>query len=59
MAHGTRLTAAELTLMAARGAAVAHCPLSNFFFGVGRCRSTISNPALKVPVVSALETKIA
>lgn len=34
-AHGTQLTPDALQLMAARGAAVAHCPLSNFYFGDG------------------------
>ena len=33
MAHGTCLTDAELCLLAERGTAIAHCPLSNFFFG--------------------------
>jgi guanine deaminase len=31
-AHGVLLSEAELALMAARGSAVAHCPLSNMFF---------------------------
>lgn len=31
-AHGNLLTDAELELMAARGAAVAHCPLSNMYY---------------------------
>jgi len=34
-AHGTQLTTDALQLMATRGAAVAHCPLSNFYFGDG------------------------
>ena len=34
-AHGTQLTEDALQLMAAKGAAVAHCPLSNFYFGDG------------------------
>ncbi|KAK9901242.1 hypothetical protein WJX75_002216 [Coccomyxa subellipsoidea] len=43
MAHGVMLTSAELALLAARGTAIAHCPLSNFFFAdipldVLRCR---------------------
>ncbi|EIE20078.1 guanine deaminase [Coccomyxa subellipsoidea C-169] len=43
MAHGVTLTSAELALLAARGTAIAHCPLSNFFFAdipldVLRCR---------------------
>lgn len=33
MAHATCLTDSELRLLADRGTAVAHCPLSNFFFG--------------------------
>ena len=33
MAHGTCLTDPELSILAQRGAAIAHCPLSNFFFG--------------------------
>ena len=33
MAHATCLTDSELKLLADRGTAVAHCPLSNFFFG--------------------------
>lgn len=33
MAHGTKLTEAELDLLAERGTSIAHCPLSNFFFG--------------------------
>ena len=32
MAHGVLLSDAELAVMAQRGAAVAHCPLSNMFF---------------------------
>jgi adenosine deaminase len=32
MAHGVTLTDEELQLLARRGAALAHCPLSNFFF---------------------------
>ena len=32
MAHGVTLTDAELQLLAARGTAIAHCPLSNFYF---------------------------
>ncbi|KAL4422640.1 hypothetical protein ABPG75_008837 [Micractinium tetrahymenae] len=31
-AHGNLLTDAELERMAARGAAIAHCPLSNFYY---------------------------
>lgn len=31
-AHAVALTEAELAVFAERGAAVAHCPLSNFFF---------------------------
>ena len=33
MAHGTCLTDSELRLLAEQGTAIAHCPLSNFFFG--------------------------
>ena len=33
MAHGTCLTDSELRILAERGTAIAHCPLSNFFFG--------------------------
>lgn len=32
MAHGVTLTDAELALLAQRGTAIAHCPLSNFYF---------------------------
>lgn len=32
MAHGVHLSDADLDLMRTRGSAVAHCPLSNFFF---------------------------
>lgn len=32
MAHGVTLTTQELQLLARRGSAIAHCPLSNFFF---------------------------
>ena len=32
MAHGVHLSDTDLDLMRARGSAVAHCPLSNFFF---------------------------
>jgi len=43
MAHGVTLTSAELAVLAASGTAIAHCPLSNFFFAdipldVLRCR---------------------
>lgn len=34
-AHATKITKDALLLMAERGAAVAHCPLSNFYFGDG------------------------
>uniref|UniRef100_A0A383W514 Amidohydrolase-related domain-containing protein n=1 Tax=Tetradesmus obliquus TaxID=3088 RepID=A0A383W514_TETOB len=34
-AHGTQLTEQDMLLMAERGSAVAHCPLSNFYFGDG------------------------
>jgi len=33
MAHGTCLTDPELKVLGQRGTALAHCPLSNFFFG--------------------------
>lgn len=33
MAHGTCLTEPELKILGQRGTALAHCPLSNFFFG--------------------------
>ncbi len=33
MAHGTCLNSAELRHLAETGTAIAHCPLSNFFFG--------------------------
>lgn len=32
MAHGVTLTDDELALLAKRGTAIAHCPLSNFYF---------------------------
>ncbi|CAL5228621.1 g11785 [Coccomyxa viridis] len=32
MAHGVTLTTSELRLLADRGTAIAHCPLSNFYF---------------------------
>lgn len=32
MAHGVTLTTQELQLLARKGTAIAHCPLSNFFF---------------------------
>jgi guanine deaminase len=35
MAHGVHLSDDDLDLMKERGSAVAHCPLSNFFFGGG------------------------
>eukprot|EP00879_Flechtneria_rotunda_P017315 GHRR01018139.1.p1 GENE.GHRR01018139.1~~GHRR01018139.1.p1 ORF type:complete len:422 (+),score=129.73 GHRR01018139.1:489-1754(+) len=34
-AHGTQLTDTALQLMAQKGAAIAHCPLSNMYFGDG------------------------
>jgi guanine deaminase len=37
-AHGTQLTEQEMQLMAQKEAAVAHCPLSNFYFGDGELR---------------------
>ena len=52
MAHGTCLTDDELAVLAEHGTALAHCPLSNFFFGdkplaVRHCREMnvkASNP---------------
>ena len=40
MAHGVHLTDQDLDLIKKRGAAIAHCPLSNFFFAGGNlpCR---------------------
>lgn len=35
MAHGTQLTAADLTTVRQRGTTIAHCPLSNIYFGNG------------------------
>eukprot|EP00951_Prasinocladus_malaysianus_P023202 scaffold196426_cov47-Prasinocladus_malaysianus.AAC.2 len=35
MAHGTKLTDDELQVLASTGTSIAHCPLSNFFFGDG------------------------
>lgn len=35
MAHGVHLNRDDAELLRARGTAVAHCPLSNFFFGDG------------------------
>ncbi|EWM24381.1 guanine deaminase [Nannochloropsis gaditana] len=35
LAHGIHLSPSELALLARRGAGLAHCPLSNFFFGHG------------------------
>ena len=33
MAHATQLGDEELRVVAAAGAAIVHCPLSNFYFG--------------------------
>ncbi len=33
MAHGTLLSDDDIRHLAARGTAVSHCPLSNFFLG--------------------------
>ncbi len=41
MAHGTQLSDAELAFMAKHGAAIAHCPLSNLYFGDGECPPTM------------------
>ena len=35
MAHGVHLSRDDADLLRSRGTAVAHCPLSNFFFGDG------------------------
>ena len=35
LAHGVQLDHAEIALLARRGAAVAHCPVSNLFLGCG------------------------
>ncbi|GBG32380.1 Guanine deaminase [Hondaea fermentalgiana] len=35
MAHGVHMSDADFALLKARGAAIAHCPLSNFFFAHG------------------------
>ncbi|EKU20913.1 guanine deaminase, partial [Nannochloropsis gaditana CCMP526] len=35
LAHGIHLSPSELAILARRGAGLAHCPLSNFFFGHG------------------------
>jgi guanine deaminase len=45
MAHGVHLSESDLQLMKERGAAVAHCPLSNFFFAGGTlpCRRLMEN----------------
>lgn len=48
MAHGVHLTNSELELFRSRGAAIAHCPLSNFFFANG-----------VLPLAEILEKKIA
>jgi guanine deaminase len=44
MAHGVHLSDDDLDLLKERGSAVAHCPLSNFFFGGGTlpCRRLMS-----------------
>jgi len=43
MAHGVHLSEQDLDLMRDRGSAVAHCPLSNFFFAGGSlpCRKLL------------------
>lgn len=35
MAHGTQLTEADLTILRERGTTIAHCPISNVYFGNG------------------------
>lgn len=44
LAHGVHLSDAELNMLGARGAAVAHCPLSNSYFadGVFRVRQALA-----------------
>ncbi len=41
LAHGTPLTHHQLQLLAKRGAGIAHCPLSNFFFGARGLRRCV------------------
>ena len=65
MAHGVTLTASELQLLADRGTAIAHCPLSNFYFAdvpldVQRClkagvkvQHPPPNPAAELREISA------
>jgi cytosine/adenosine deaminase-related metal-dependent hydrolase len=48
MAHGVKLDDSELRLLAARGAALAHCPLSNFLFADGSLRLRRAVTALGV-----------
>ncbi|KAI8473172.1 MAG: hypothetical protein J3K34DRAFT_190634 [Monoraphidium minutum] len=55
-AHGTQLGAAGLTAMAAAGAALAHCPLSNFYFGDGLLDAAA---ALRAGVAVGLGTDVA
>lgn len=56
MAHGTHLSTEDLELLRARGTAVAHCPLSNFFFAG---RSFVLKHALKLGVKVGLGTDVA
>ena len=56
MAHGVKLTATELAVLARRGASLAHCPLSNFYFANGSLRA---KRALKAGVKMGLGTDIA
>lgn len=46
LAHGTQLTQHQLQLLAKRGAGIAHCPLSNFFFGARGLRCCVCHDAL-------------
>jgi guanine deaminase len=41
MAHGTMLSDDEIRQLAAAGVCLAHCPLSNFFFGDAPFRSAV------------------
>lgn len=46
LAHGVHLNDRELRLLAKRGASIAHCPLSNFFFANGVNRTAILKVSL-------------
>ncbi|MEW5318752.1 MAG: hypothetical protein WDW38_009947 [Sanguina aurantia] len=56
MAHGTLLSDSDFRLLAAKGTAVAHCPLSNFFLGDACFRV---NHALSLGVKVGLGTDVA